>query len=56
MGTTPPQAAPLPCHSNYRAEPISERGVRKMVAKYLNPVGITKKVTPESFRHTFATQ
>ena len=40
---------------NYRGEPLSERGVRKMLAKYLDRAGITKKVSPHSLRHTFAT-
>ncbi len=29
--------------------------MRKMVAKYLKAAGITKKISPHSFRHTFAT-
>jgi site-specific recombinase XerD len=41
---------------NYQGEPISERGVRKLVAKYLKASGITKKVSPHSLRHTFATR
>jgi site-specific recombinase XerD len=40
---------------NYRGEPLSERGVRKMLAKYLEDAGITKKISPHSLRHTFAT-
>jgi len=40
---------------NYQGEPLSERGVRKMVAKYLKASGITKKISPHSLRHTFAT-
>jgi integrase/recombinase XerC len=41
---------------NYQGEPISERGVRKLVAKYLKASGITKKISPHSLRHTFATR
>jgi integrase/recombinase XerC len=40
---------------NYQGEPLGERGVRKMLAKYLKASGITKKVSPHSLRHTFAT-
>lgn len=40
---------------NYTNEPISERGVRKMVAKYLKLAGIKKKASCHSLRHTFAT-
>jgi integrase/recombinase XerC len=40
---------------NYHGEPLSERGVRKMLAKYLKASGITKMISPHSLRHTFAT-
>lgn len=40
---------------NRDGEPLSDRGVRKLVAKYLERAGITKKVSPHSLRHTFAT-
>ncbi len=40
---------------NYQAEPISERGVQKLLAKYVKLAGITKKISPYSLRHTFAT-
>jgi site-specific recombinase XerD len=36
-------------------EPISERGVRKLVTKYLHLAGIKKKASCHSLRHTFAT-
>lgn len=39
---------------NYTGEALSERGVQKMLAKYLDQVGITKKISPHSLRHTFA--
>jgi integrase/recombinase XerC len=41
---------------NYQGEPIGERGVRKIVAKYVQASGITKRISPHSLRHTFATQ
>jgi len=40
---------------NYQGEALGDRGVRKMFAKYLKASGITKKVSPHSLRHTFAT-
>src|SRR5215510_7408146 len=40
---------------NYQGEPISERGIRKLVVKYRNEAGITKKASCHTFRHTFAT-
>lgn len=40
---------------NKDGEPISERMVRKIVAKYRARAGITKRASPHSLRHTFAT-
>jgi integrase/recombinase XerC len=40
---------------NYQGEPISERGVRKLVVKYTKVAGITKKASCHTLRHTFAT-
>ena len=40
---------------NYKAEPISERGIRKLVVKYRKNAGITKRASCHSLRHTFAT-
>jgi integrase/recombinase XerC len=40
---------------NYHGQPVSERGVRKILAKYLKASGIMKKISPHSLRHTFAT-
>ena len=40
---------------NYQGEALSTRGVQKMLAKYLKAAGITKKISPHSLRHTFAT-
>lgn len=41
---------------NYKGDPISERGIRKLVVKYRINAGITKKASCHSLRHTFATQ
>jgi integrase/recombinase XerC len=41
---------------NRYGEPIGERGVRKLVAKYVQAAGIGKKVSPHGLRHTFATE
>lgn len=40
--------------NRYR-EPLSKQMVRIMVRNYAEDAGITKKVTPHTFRHTFAT-
>lgn len=40
---------------NRYGEPIGERGVRKLVMKYLAESGVAKKASPHSFRHTFGT-
>ncbi len=40
---------------NYLGDPFSERGVRKLVVKYRDAAGITKKASCHSLRHTFAT-
>jgi site-specific recombinase XerD len=40
---------------NYKGEPISERGVRKLVVKYRKNAGITKRASCHTLRHTFAT-
>ena len=40
---------------NYQGEPISERGVQKLLAKYVKLAGITRRISPHSLRHTFAT-
>jgi len=52
---TRPTAAAEQLFLNYTNEPISERGVRKLVAKYLKLAGIKKKASCHSLRHTFAT-
>jgi len=40
---------------NCQWEPISERGIRKLVVKYRKEAGITKKASCHTLRHTFAT-
>lgn len=40
---------------NYQGEPISERGIRKVVVKYRKNAGITKRASCHTLRHTFAT-
>lgn len=40
---------------NKEGEPIGGRGVRKLVVKYRQKAGITKKASCHSLRHTFAT-
>ena len=40
---------------SYQGEPISERGIRKLVVKYRKEAGITKKASCHTLRHTFAT-
>jgi site-specific recombinase XerD len=40
---------------NYQGDPISERGIRKLVVKYRKEAGITKKASCHTLRHTFAT-
>jgi site-specific recombinase XerD len=40
---------------NRYGEPISERGVEKLITRYVRQAGIKKKVTCHTLRHTFAT-
>src|SRR5439155_15895712 len=40
---------------NYQDEPMSERGIRKLVVKYRKNAGITKRASCHTLRHTFAT-
>ncbi len=35
--------------------PLTDRGIRNIVVKYANEVGISGKVSPHTLRHTFAT-
>jgi integrase/recombinase XerC len=40
---------------NYQDEPISTRGVQKVLLKYHRLAGITRAIRPHILRHTFAT-
>ena len=40
---------------NRYGEPISERGVEKLIIRYAKAAGLSKKVTCHTLRHTFAT-
>jgi site-specific recombinase XerD len=40
---------------NAEATPLTPRSVQRMVEKYAKEAGITKKVTPHTMRHSFAT-
>jgi integrase/recombinase XerC len=50
-----PQSLSSRVFLNYQGEPISERGIRKLVVKYRVEAGITKKASCHTLRHTFAT-
>jgi len=50
-----PQSISTRVFLNYQGDPISERGVRKLVVKYRKEAGITKKASCHTLRHTFAT-
>lgn len=39
---------------NRDEEPLKEWGVRDLLSKYCDQAGITKRITPHSLRHTFA--
>src|SRR5206468_6857398 len=40
---------------NARGEPLSRMGAWKILRKYVKQAGITKRVTPHTLRHSFAT-
>ncbi len=40
---------------NFRGKALSRMGIWKIIRKYINQVGISKKVSPHTFRHSFAT-
>lgn len=44
-----------PVFLNYLGNRLSVRGVRKILAKYLENVGLDPKTTPHTLRHSFAT-
>jgi site-specific recombinase XerD len=50
-----PESSSTRVFLNYQGEPISERGIRKLVVKYRKEAGITKKASCHTLRHTFAT-
>jgi site-specific recombinase XerD len=53
--TTRPNTAYDQLFLNRYNEPISDRGIRKLVAKYLRLADIKKRASCHSLRHTFAT-
>jgi site-specific recombinase XerD len=50
-----PQVADDHLFLNRYGEPIGQRGVRKLVTRYRVSAKLTKRATPHSLRHTFAT-
>ncbi len=40
---------------NARGEPLTRMGAWKVLRKYVTAAGITKRVTPHTLRHSFAT-
>lgn len=40
---------------NFRGDPLTDRSIRRMIDKYVQQVSYTLKVSPHTFRHTFAT-
>jgi integrase/recombinase XerD len=40
---------------NFRGRPLSRTGAWQIVRRHVRAAGIRKKVTPHTFRHTFAT-
>ena len=50
-----PQTAPDHLFLNRYGQPIGERGLKKLVTKYLRRAGITKRAGCHSLRHTSAT-
>jgi site-specific recombinase XerD len=49
-----PRTIPDRLFLNRDEEPLGERGVQKLLAKYCKLAGITKRISPHSLRHTFA--
>jgi site-specific recombinase XerD len=54
LATRPQSLSPQLC-LNYQGNPISERGIRKLVVKYTKGAGITRRASCHTLRHTFAT-
>jgi site-specific recombinase XerD len=52
--TIRPQTGGVHLFLNRDNEPLGERGVQKLLAKYCQLAGITKRISPHSLRHTFA--
>ncbi len=50
-----PASIPDELFLNFRATGISSRGVRKALIRYLSPTIAMGRVSPHTFRHTFAT-
>jgi integrase/recombinase XerC len=50
-----PNPLPDALFLNFRAQRITSRGVRKALARYINPSLVSGRVSPHTFRHTFAT-
>ncbi len=40
---------------NRYGERLSDRSIRRMINKYVESIALTKKISPHTFRHTFAT-
>ncbi len=50
-----PDPLPNALFLNFRGQGITSRGVRKALTRYLNPSLVAGRVSPHTFRHTFAT-
>jgi site-specific recombinase XerD len=44
-----------PLFVNWRGQRLSTRGLYNIIMKYLNGLGLARKLTPHALRHTFAT-
>ncbi len=42
-------------NKNEMAEPLTSRSIQRLIKKYAKAAGITKKVTPHTMRHSYAT-
>lgn len=50
-----PEEASTILFLNRYGEPLGERGVRKLIARYTRDAGLERSVSPHVFRHTFGT-